>query len=185
MYILSEQRDKDPLAFFEPYSGYLNDNKNRFPKSAFSLATSDWYFNPRVSGCPHDAWLESITVSEPSTGQRHEIRTVEIRIELLGPYHDGKILMRYPVVYRYEFEGAVLTDGHSDWRFDEFRVNEEGHLVHEIEWWGLEPRGRWIIEASDVEYVWLPFVEGTEPTNSCGDDLDPEKFLTYLFQSSN
>ena len=165
MFILSEQRDKNPMAFFEPYRNYLKDNQDRFPKSAYSLATSEWYFNPTISGCPHDAWLEKITISEPSSGERFELRSVEINVELLGAYHDGIIRFRYPEVFRYKLEGRDLSRGHNDWRFDEFRLNDQGHLIHEIEWTGINANGLWEIEASDVEYAWVPFNDETLHTD--------------------
>src|SRR5215813_4370912 len=139
MFILAEQRDKDPTGYFGPYLNYLKDNQDRFPKSAFSLATSEWYFDFNISGCPHDAWLETIAISEPSSGERSEIRTVELKIELLAAWHDGIIILRYPRVFGYKLEGRDLARGHLDWRYDEFRVNDQGHLIHEIEWWGLYP----------------------------------------------
>jgi len=169
MFILSEQRA--PMGYFEPYLNYLKDNQDRFPKSAYSLATSEWYFDFGFSGCPHDAWLEKITISEPSSGKRSEERSVEINIELLGAWHDGIISLRYPRVFGYKvegwslWEGLSLAGGHHDWRFDEFRLNDDGNLIHEIEWMGFRSNGRWIIEATDVEYNWRPFQEGILHTN--------------------
>jgi hypothetical protein len=49
-----------------------------------------------------------------------------------------------------------LEGGHRDWRYDEFRVNEEGRLVHEIEWGGRKDTGSWLIVASDIEFKWSP-----------------------------
>jgi len=45
----------------------------------------------------------------------------------------------------------------SIWRYDEFRLSENGHLLQEIEW---ATGSRWLIEANDVEFNWRPFVEG-------------------------
>ena len=47
------------------------------------------------------------------------------------------------------------TYGHQDWRYDEFRVTDQGHVLHEIEWNGFLETGRWLIEASDVIHSWL------------------------------
>ncbi|HKX83413.1 MAG TPA: hypothetical protein VJL58_04260, partial [Pyrinomonadaceae bacterium] len=110
----------------------------------------------------------NVTISEPFSGDRDELRTVEIRIELLGAYHDGKILLRYPKVFGYELNARMLDEGHRDWRYDEFRVNDDGQLVHEIEWWGLYNTAIWQIVASDVEYKWIPVESGTPPTNKPG-----------------
>jgi hypothetical protein len=73
------------------YRTYLQSVRHALPESVFALASSDWYFLPSEHRCPHDAWLESIIISEPSTGERHELRSASIRIRLLGAYHDGFI----------------------------------------------------------------------------------------------
>jgi hypothetical protein len=117
---------------------------------------SEWYYDYDDHRCPHDAWLESLTLSEPATGARQEVRTVALHVRLLGSYHDGYIEFRYPRVFRYECQLDPGAAGHRDWRYDEFRLTEEGHVLHEIEWWGPKPVGRWIIEASDVEFAWHP-----------------------------
>lgn len=49
---------------------------------------------------------------------------------------------------------ASVREGHGDWRYDEFRVTDAGHLVHEIEWWAAGEAGRWLIEAGDVRLEW-------------------------------
>lgn len=162
MFILGAQRNLNVTESFRRYEEYLQINSERFPKSAYTLAISDWYWNPEVSGCPHDAWLERLTIAEPSSGKRNETRTAEMSIELLAPYHDGIIQLRYPRVFGYKFDSLALNRGHGDWLFDEFRLDEQGRLVHEIEWQYLST---WIITASDVEYKWSPFEAGTPPTN--------------------
>ena len=45
-----------------------------------------------------------------------------------------------------------------DWRYDEFRLSERGHLIHEIEW-APQVQGKplsWIIEADDIDFRWIP-----------------------------
>lgn len=156
MFILSDQRDDDPIGAFDRYRDYLKSNQTRFPKSAYELATSDWYFNFGRHECPHDAWLELIKIEEPSSGKRREIRTVAITVRLLGAYHDGIIEIHYPQVFAYRFNSCSLDGGHRDWRYDEFRVDDSGHLVHEIEWCGRDNTGTWLIVASDIEFKWYP-----------------------------
>ena len=153
MYILSRQIKEDVTRAFDRYKKYLELKREKFPQSAYELATSDWYFDFNRSKCPHDGWLESFSISEPSTGERHEIREVEINIELLGAWHDGNIRFRYPNVGRYVVEGFSVGQGHGDWLYDEFRVSSKGTLIHEIEW----EDGRWLIEADDVDFSWHPF----------------------------
>jgi hypothetical protein len=53
---------------------------------------------------------------------------------------------------------------HGDWRYDEFRLSERGHLIHEIEWaYGVECRAfSWIIEADDIDFRWIPLSANME-----------------------
>lgn len=155
-FILSAQSD-DPPAAWARYQQYLASERERFPPLAYGLATSGWYHNFSDHRCPHDAWLEEFAVTETRRGAQPGDRRLSIRMRLLGAYHDGHIEIRYPQVFAYELALSNGERGHSDWRYDEFRVNDEGHLVHEIEWWGPGETGRWIIVASDIEFSWHPF----------------------------
>ena len=155
-YILAQQRDSDAVTAFENYRIYLQANRKTFPPSAYSLAASDWYFDPADRRCPHDGWLESATIGEPSRGPRHEVRSSTLIIQLLGAYHDGHIEFVYPEVHAYDMKMITLEKGHGDWRYDEFRLSETGRVIHEIEWATSEDTGRWLIEASDVFHRWIP-----------------------------
>lgn len=157
-YILSNQRDDDVVGAFARYGAYLEEHRDSFPPSAYALATSEWYYNFKDHCCPHDAWLEELVLSEPARGERQEIRTVSLRIRLLGAYHDGHVELHYPRVFRYSLGLADGAQGHRDWRYDEFRVSERGTLLHEIEWRGCGPGDapRWVIEADDVIHTWHP-----------------------------
>ncbi len=84
---------------------------------------------------------------------------LSLSIELLGAYHDGKINLRYPHVFRYEIGSQDCAFLMNDWRYDEFRLADNGHLLHEIEWGNGD---RWLIEADDIEYKWLPFEKVAE-----------------------
>jgi hypothetical protein len=82
-YILSKERDgsvEQAKRNWERYIAYLRENENRFPPGAYSLATSDWYFGASDHRAPHDAWLEEIVITEPSSGERHEVRETCIRV---------------------------------------------------------------------------------------------------------
>ena len=155
-FILSDQRALDVDEAFRRYGEYLERRRHDFPRGAYTLATSDWYYNGDDHRCPHDAWLESMTLSEPAIGSRQEIRTVSMQVRLLGSYHDGHIELRYPRVFAYDLHLDPALDGHRDWRYDEFRLTDNGNLLHEIEWSSRGAVGRWLIEASDIEFAWLP-----------------------------
>jgi len=157
MFILAAQRERDPIGSFLKYRKYLEDHRDRFPSAAYALAASDWYFDPQCHECPHDAWLEEARIGERSAGERREIRSVTLTIKLLGAYHDGIIEIHYPSVFEYRLASIALDGGHRDWRYDEMRIDEKGHLIHEIEWEGCRDNGSWFIAASDVEFKWTPF----------------------------
>jgi hypothetical protein len=97
--------------------------------------------------------------NEPSSGARHQVRETAITIKLLGAYHDGYIELHYPRVFEYRLTGVALGKGYGDWCYDEFRVDHEGQLLHEIQWAIHETTGSWLIVASDVEHKWLPFAD--------------------------
>ena len=153
-FILSKQRHEDSEKAFQKYNKYLYENKNNFPPVAFELATSDWYYGFDDHRAPHDSWLEELIISEKSSGKRHEIRHISIKIILLGAYHDGYIEFSYPKVFRYAINSGQSNQGHGDWRYDEFRLSDSGNLIHEIEWAGDDPPGNWIIEAADIHFKW-------------------------------
>jgi hypothetical protein len=156
-FILStDGRDEDVVGAFRRYRDYLQSLRNSFPPSAHALATSDWYFNPHDHRSPHDAWLEALDLSELSSGERGRERSLSLRVRLLGAYHDGHIELRYPKVFSYALNVSHGDHGHCDWRYDELRVSEQGKLIHEIEWCGARDTGVWVIEASDLEFRWVP-----------------------------
>jgi hypothetical protein len=160
-YILTEQLYDDDRGegAFARYQEYLTSVRGQFPARAYALATSDWYFNFNDHRAPHDAWLEQVSIDETRNPQGESPR-LSITIRLLGAYHDGWIEFRYDDVSRYRIELAPgdrdRGAGHRDWRHDEFRLAPGSRVEHEIEWWGGQSTGTWLIEASDVEYRWIP-----------------------------
>ena len=153
-FILAKTRDIDPKAAFYEYKKYLHKVKDIFPPSAYELATSEWYFDPNDHKCPHDAWLEEINIFEPSQGERNEVRKVSIKIKLFGAYQNGFIEFYYSQVFSYRLTSLQIDTGHHDWRYDEFRLSENGRLLHEIEWSSLAGKDCWLIEADDVHFKW-------------------------------
>jgi hypothetical protein len=156
-FYLGKERNEDIAGSYLRYQEYLREHRHVFPPNAFALATAEWYQNPGDHRCPHDGWLESLVVSE-SPERTRELRSVSIRTRLLSAYHDGHIEFSYSKVFAYTMESQSCTKGLGDWQYDEFRLSSEGHLIHEIEWSGFPNRKdtRWIIEASDVEFRWIP-----------------------------
>ncbi len=156
MYILSRQRDSGPAGYFKKYQNYLQANQSRFPKGAYQLATSDWYFNFADHRCPHDGWLESAALKECAWGDREQHRRLEFKVTLLGAYHDCYINLNYLNVTHYSLAAHNTYQGHFDWRYDEFRLSQSGRLIHEIEWASSSHQGRWLIECDDVHYSCVP-----------------------------
>lgn len=153
MFILAPERDQDPEGASSRYSEYLRREAIRFPPGALALATSDWYYDFDSHRAPHDAWLLTAAFEETGTGGRHEQRALALRIRLLGAYHDLELELFYPRVFTYSFQGAAVELGHGDWRYDEFRLDQAGRLVHEIQWNFSDVSATWVITADDVVFT--------------------------------
>ncbi len=151
-YYLSQDREADVVGAYRRYQQYLHGNRSRFPLGAFELGTAEWWQDPQDHKCPHDSWLETITICKTGHDYRSKLRHSGIHVRLVGAYHDGFIELQYPIVHRYSLTAVGSADGLGDWLCDEFTLSSESHLVHEIEW----ERGRWIIEASDIAFRWIP-----------------------------
>ncbi len=141
------------------YREYLELVRGRMPRSAHGLATASWHYDTADARSLHDSWVNSLIIREPADGDRHEIRSLEIEVRLLGPYHDGNTTLIYRKVYAYSLDtpfGFVSPPrdvGHGDWLCDEVRLSQRDHVIHEIEF----SRGsRWVIECEDIEWTWVP-----------------------------
>ena len=152
-FILSKQRNGDLGAGWQRYQDYLQSLRSRFPNSAFGLATSDWYFGFSDPRAPHDAHLKTISISETPPDETDVFPIVTIRIRLFSA-RGGIIEYFYPQVFRYQLACSGYHSFHSDWRYDEFRLSDDDHVLHEIEWYHAGESGRWLIESSDVQHQW-------------------------------
>jgi hypothetical protein len=157
-YYLSRERDEDVAGAYKRYQAYLQQHKESFPSGAFALGTALWYQNASDHRCPHDSDLESCIISEMVDHSNSQRRITTIRVRLSGRYGDGYIELFYPRVFGYELHSYSCTRGLGDWRYDEFTLSSSGRLVHEIEWAGFPDveGSRWVIKASDVEFLWIP-----------------------------
>jgi hypothetical protein len=153
--LAADGRDDDVAESFQRYRNYLETVRQAFPSSAYNIATSAWFHDFDDRRCPHDAWLESCNLSESPAGAQHQHRTLSLTVKLIGSHQDRIIELRYPRVFSYHFSVHSGERGQRDWRYDELRLSERGHLIHEIEWYGSHPIGSWTIEASDVEIGWV------------------------------
>ena len=95
--LAADGRDADVGGAFHRYQEYLQSLRDVFPLSAYALATSDWYFNFTDHRCPHDAWLETFSLSEASSANGGKQRSLSVNVRLLGAYHDGYMSCVIPV----------------------------------------------------------------------------------------
>jgi hypothetical protein len=161
---LEESRNDPKLisARFAAYQDYLQSIRQKLPTATYEFAIADSHYNPEAHECPHDSWVESLNVSEPSSGERWQYRSIAINLRLLGAYHDGHINLEYREVRSYSlqtpatFKMPPLGVGHGDWLTDEIRLSERGLVLHEIEF----SRGStWLIECEDIFYEWQPILD--------------------------
>ncbi len=142
----------------ERYNDYLKRNQGLFPKHAFEFASAIWHYNTKDSRCPHDSWVKSFEIIENDAGNRDTRRFIDIRICLLGAFHDGEITIRYNRVRSYSLDllsdDTFDTRSHGDWILDEVRLSDAGYVLHEISFW---LKANWLIEAEEIEYEWFPF----------------------------
>jgi hypothetical protein len=152
---LDRQKEK-----WREYREYLKLVRERMPRSAHEFATASWHFDWGDHRSLHDSWVDSLFIREPANGDRHEIRSLEIEVRLLGPYHDGNTTLSYRDVQAYSldtpfgFVSPRQNAGHGDWLCDEVRLSQRDHVIHEIE---FSHGSRWVIECKDIEWTWAPF----------------------------
>jgi hypothetical protein len=139
----------------DSYYRYLESVRERLPPAAYAFATADWHYNTGDPRCPHDAWIDELTLHRvPSlrvfNRKQRQQHKLEIRVRLLGAWHDGFIELVYQGVHKY-----TLADD-SDWLYDELQLSDEGLVVHEIRW---ASGARWRVECADIMYDWQPFAD--------------------------
>ena len=135
------------------YREYLQSIKDRLPPSAFEFATAAWHYDHCDHRCPHDSWVESLTIGEASKEGRLHDRSFYISLRLLGAFHDGHILLSYTDVQNYLLDNPRTLGGHGDWLVDEIRLAETGLVLHEVL---FSTGSRWLIQAKDISYEWQP-----------------------------
>lgn len=104
--------------------------------SLSELLRQDWYNKINDPRCPHDAWIEDISIKEKSTSKEDQLRNILIEIRLLNAYHTGTILFRYENVRAYSLNILSVYDegnrGHVDWVNDTFSSKRQGLSRHQI-----------------------------------------------------
>ena len=141
---------------FTTYSAYVASIREALPPHVYAFASDSRHFDLSSHSSLHDAWLESLTVREAASGERQQIRRMEVSLSLLGPFHDLRIHLHYTGVTRYDFTAPPRYDearyehtAHGDLHTHEIRLGHEGLLIHEL----LFERGATLlIECADLRH---------------------------------
>lgn len=172
-FILSANRDNDSLEDsrknWEDYRAHLQSLKDVFPRDAFDIATSSWWYRFSLPEAPHDSRLVALRMGDygAPTWDNQQFSWIEIELQSAS---SGRILLRYPKVFRYELKMISDSHGiHGDWRYDEFTLTAEHHLLHTIEW---ADGASWSIEASDLQHRYIP--DARLENQRAGQDDAPE-----------
>ena len=91
---------------FDGYLALLNEWQGRLPKHVYDFAGDIERHNLTSPRSLHDAWVESITVSEHRNDERPFDARLQIQLVLLGPMHDRKFSLVYTGVARFELGGV-------------------------------------------------------------------------------
>ena len=141
---------------FTRYSAYIASIQHKLPPHVYSFASDPRHFDLSSHSSLHDAWLETLTVREAASGERHEVRRMEVTLCLLGPFHDRRIHLHYTGVTRYSFtapsrfgESRYEHTAHGDLLTHEIRLGHDGLLVHELL---FERDATLLIECSDIRH---------------------------------
>ncbi len=131
---------KDKTINLDGYFKYLESIRGQLPSHVYDFAAQANHYNLHSHSSLHDAWLESMTISEPARGDRNQNRRVDIELCLLGPFHDRKMHLYYKDVYEYSFDTATRRDklpsvsgGHGDLLSHEIRLDPPDIIIHELQ----------------------------------------------------
>jgi hypothetical protein len=141
---------------FDRYRVYVESIRTKLPEHVYAFASNPGHFNLDSHSSLHDAWLETLTVLETASGERRQMRQLEIQVCLLGPHHDRRIHLNYTGVTQYSFymppkytEPRYRHTAHGDLLTHEIRLGQSGLLIHEL----LFERGSTLlIECADMRH---------------------------------
>jgi hypothetical protein len=150
---------------FDSYRAHLEKIRGRLPQHVFTFASSPCYFDFESHSSLHDAWLETLTISESASGTHNEVRKLEVHLSLLGPYHDRRIHLHYKGVSQYSFIAPPRHDlprykhtAHGNLFTHEITLGHEGLIVHELL---FERDATLLIECSDIKHSEEAIAEAT------------------------
>ena len=138
------------------YKKYVQSIRGQLPAHIYAFTANINHFNLESHSSLHDAWLESLTVREPATGERNEIRRLEVKMALLGPFHDRRIHLHYTGVTRYSFDCPPRYSHpryehttHGDLFTHEIRLGHDGLFIHELL---FERDATFLVECADIRH---------------------------------
>lgn len=129
------------------YPAHLAEIADRLPPGARAYAEAPWHYDFHHRRCPHDAWLESLIISESPDHPRR----VDLTLRLLGAYHDAHLELRYTTVTRYTTTMLPGHRGHGDLIVDEVTLADDGHVSHELAF----ETGTLQITCRDLTATWI------------------------------
>jgi hypothetical protein len=134
----------------QEYSAQVDLWKDKLPTAAYEYAKAPWHYDMQDARCVHDAWLLSCVFQEASLQEPHVKPTrFNIEISFLTGLEDHVLKFSYTNVLHYRLESPNPTEIHSDVYFDEIRLSERDHMIHEILFMS---KVRWIIESSGFTF---------------------------------
>ena len=125
-------RDLDPVrekwAEIERYNASILD---RLPPGAKDFVSAAWHYDGGDPRCPHDSWISAIQIQPSGSGNRSR----DIRLVLLGAFHDRFISFTYMDVTDFSIQGQILERSGRmlDWLYDEVHLCDSGSVEHLIE----------------------------------------------------
>jgi len=151
--------EKDGI-FLENYLEYLDTWKESFPDNAKDFANLPYHYDLSDRRCPHDSWLESVSITENGSGPRSSNRKTTIEARFLGSYHDGYFSLEYVNVAEFDIGLADRSEnlsagGRGDWIVDEMSLADNRLISHEIV---FSRKGAWYVLCQDIIYSWVPLI---------------------------
>jgi len=138
------------------YEKYLHSIRSKLPEHIYAFASNYAHFDLQSHSSLHDAWLESLVVNEIVTREQNGIRQLEVKLTLLGGFHDRRIHLHYTGVMQYSFQAPPRYDqpryqhtAHGDLLTHEIRLGHNGLIIHELL---FEREATLLIECKDFKH---------------------------------
>ena len=115
------------------YNLHLQGIAPKLPPETREFVMSAAYQDFNSHDCPHDAWLQELVVAVKTDADKNE--RVDLQMILLGSFHDRILTFEYTNVIELNID--LKKTGRKqlgDWLHDEFDINDEGFVSHEILW---------------------------------------------------